>query len=104
MTSLTLRIPLLSDLRQRFAHLYIDKVYGALYADAGKAWDDDYKDPDPIFDRKGALRDAGGQLRFDLLSYYGMPTRIQFDVAYGIDEPAGRNPWKYYFTMLFGYL
>jgi Tol biopolymer transport system component len=104
MTTLTLRTPLLSDIRQRFAHLYIDKVYGAVYADVGKAWDDNYDDPDPIYDRTGPLRDAGGQLRFDLLSYYGMPTRIQFDVAYGIDEPAGRSPWKYYFTMLFGYL
>ncbi len=104
MTSLTLRTPLFSDIRQRLAHLYIDKVYGALYADVGKAWDDNHDDPDPIYDRTGPMRDAGGQLRFDLLSYYGMPTRIQFDVAYGIDEPAGRSPWKYYFTMLFGYL
>jgi Tol biopolymer transport system component len=104
MASITLRVPLLSDVRQRLAHLYIDKVYGALYADIGKAWDDDYNDPDPILNRKGPLRDAGGQLRFDLLSYYGIPTRVQFDVAYGIDEPAQRDPWKYYFTMLFGYL
>ena len=104
MASVTWRMPLFSDVRRRFAHLYVDKIYGALYADAGKAWDDDFNDPDPVYNRKGALRDAGGQLRLDLLSYYGMPTKIQFDVAYGIDEPAGSNPWKYYFTMLFGYL
>lgn len=104
MTTVTLRTPLLSNIRQRLAQLYIDKVYGALYADVGKAWDDDFDDPDSIFNKKAPLRDAGGQLRFDLISYYGIPTRVQFDVAYGIDEPAGRSPWKYYFTMLFGYL
>ena len=104
MASATLRFPLLTDVRERFAHLYLDKVYGALYADIGKAWDGDYDDPDPVYQRTGPLRDVGAQLRFDLISYYSMPTKIQIDAAYGIDEPAGRDPWKYYLTVLFGYL
>ena len=46
----------------------------------------------------------GGQLRFDLISYYSIPTRVQVDVAYGIDEVPDRGRWKSYFTVLFGYL
>ena len=39
----------------------------------------------------------GGQLRFDLISYYSIPTRVQVDVAYGIDEVPDKGRWKSYF-------
>ncbi len=100
----TLRFPILPDVRKRFLHLYFDKVYGALYGDMGKAWDDKWDDLDPNFGRKGPLRDLGGQLRFDLISYYSMPTRVQMDLAYGIDEVEYKSPWKFYLAVLFGYL
>ncbi len=100
----TWRFPILPDVRKQFLHLYFDKVYGALYGDVGKAWDDKFDDPDPIFQRQGLLRDVGGQLRFDLISYYTVPTRVQMDLAYGIDEVKGTSPWKFYMTVLFGYL
>jgi Tol biopolymer transport system component len=104
MGSAALRFPLLPDMRWRLLHLYLDKVYGAVYGDIGKAWDDDFDAPDAIYGRKGPLRDVGVQLRFDLISYYSIPTRVQFDAAYGIDEIADKSPWKYYLTVLFGYL
>jgi Tol biopolymer transport system component len=100
----TLRFPLLPNLKRRFLHLYLDKVYGAVYGDLGKAWDRDFNERDPIFGRKGPLRDVGGQLRFDSISYYSMPTRVQVDLAYGIDEVDNSSPWKFYMTVLFGYL
>ena len=100
----SLRFPLWADMRQRIAHLYFDKVYGAVYGDLGKAWDGKWDEKDPIYGRKGPLRDLGGQLRFDLISYYTMPTRVQLDLAYGLDEIGDKSPWKFYLTVLFGYL
>ena len=43
-------------------------------------------------------------MRFDLISFYSLPTRIELDVAYGIDEKGRQGPWKTYLTVLFGYL
>jgi Tol biopolymer transport system component len=104
MTTASLRFPLISSIRRRFAHIYFERLYGTVYADVGKAWDKNFDDPDPVFGRKAPLRDVGGQLRLDMLSYYGLPTRIQFDGAYGIDEISDKQPWKFYLTVLFGYL
>ena len=100
----TLRFPLLSSVDRRFAHMYIHRLYGAFYGGLGKAWDNRFDEADPIYGRQGPLRDVGAQLRLDAVSYYNMPTRIQADLACGIDELAERNPWKFYLTVLFGYL
>lgn len=104
MGTATLRFPLLPRVGKRFMHLYFDKVYGAVYGDIGKAWDGDISDPDEFYGREGLLRSLGGQLRFDMVSYYSLPTRVQMDWAYGVDEVEERSPWKFYFTVLFGYL
>lgn len=98
------RFPLLSDIGHRLGPVYFDKIYGAVYGDVGKAWDGAIGDPDPSFGRKAPLRDVGGQLRFDLISFYSLPTRIEADFAYGIDEIGRQGPWKMYLTVLFGYL
>jgi hypothetical protein len=104
MGTATLRLPLLPRIGKRFMHLYFDKVYGAVYGDIGKAWDGEISDPDEFYGREGPLRSLGGQLRFDMVSYYSLPTRVQMDWAYGVDEVEERSPWKFYFTVLFGYL
>ena len=112
MGTATLRFPILSDIRRTFLHLYVDKVYGAVYADVGKAWDGRMDeawprhtdDADVVEGRTGPLWDAGGQLRFDLFSFYSMPTRVQMDLAYGLDEVRDVGPWKFYLTVLFNYI
>ncbi len=104
MGTATFRFPILPDIDKCFMHLYFDKVYGAIYADIGKAWDGEFDDPDEFYGREGPLRGMGGQLRFDLISYYSLPTRVQMDWAVGLDEVEDRNPWKFYLTVLFGYL
>ena len=104
MGTATLRFPLLPDVGKRVAQLYFDKVYGAVYASMGKAWDRNIGEWNARYGRAGPLRDVGGQLRFDLISYYSVPTRVQVDVAYGIDEVRERGRWKSYFTVLLGYL
>lgn len=104
MGTATLRFPLLPDMGKRVAQLYFDKVYGAVYASMGKAWDRNIGEWNARYGRTGPLRDVGGQLRFDLISYYSVPTRVQVDVAYGIDEVRDKGRWKSYFTVLLGYL
>ena len=104
MGTATLRFPLLPNMDKRIAQLYFDKVYGAVYTSMGKAWDRNIGEWNERYGRDGPLRDVGGQLRFDLISYYSIPTRVQVDVAYGIDEVEDKGRWKSYFTVLFGYL
>ena len=104
MGTATLRFPLLPNMDKRLAQLYFDKVYGAVYTSMGKAWDRNIGEWNERYGRDGPLRDVGGQLRFDLISYYSIPTRVQVDVAYGIDEVEDKGRWKSYFTVLFGYL
>ena len=104
MGSALFRFPLLPDMRRRLFHIYLDKLYGAVYGSMGKAWDEEFGDPDRFYGRSGPLRDIGVQLRLDSISYYSLPTRAQADLARGIDELPGRSHWKFYLTVLFGYL
>ena len=97
MANLTYRFPILRNLGAQVAQTFFDKLYGALYADVGRAWDHDF--------RWDAFKmDVGGQLRLDAVSFYGFPTRLAFDAAYGRDEVEDRGAWKFYFSMLFGHL
>ena len=100
----SLRFPLVPEVGQRLFHLYLDKVYGSVYGDVGKAWDGRWGEADNVFARGGPVRDVGGSLRLDLISYYSTPTRLEMNLAYGIDEVADTSPWKFYLTVLFGYL
>ena len=104
MATATLRFPIVRKWGTRFLHLYVDKIYGAVYGGMGKAWDGSFDESDSFYGRTSPLRDVGGQLRFDLNSYYSLPTRVQLDLAYGLDEMTERSPWKFYMTVLFGYL
>jgi Tol biopolymer transport system component len=104
MANATFRFPILPSVQRRLGPLFIDRLYGAVYGDIGKAWDENFSDPDPVFGRKGPVRDAGVQLRFDLISFYSLPTRIQLDAAYGFDEVDNKGPWKLYLTVLFNYI
>jgi len=104
MGTATWRFPLITHGGRRFQHVYLDEAFGAVYADIGKAWDDHWDERDAFFGRKAPLRDVGAQLRVDLISFYSVPTRVQMDLAYGIDEVPERTPWKFYLTVLFGYL
>lgn len=104
MANVTFRTPLLPAIDRRVGPTYIERVYGAVYADIGKAWDDGIGDPDPVMGRKAPVRDAGVQVRLDAISFYGLPTRVEFDAAYGFDEVDNKGPWKLYLTVLFNYI
>lgn len=103
------RFPLLTGIARQVGPLYLDKIYGAVYADVGRAW---YGDSMDRILKRGVKRDVGAQLRFDAVSFHIFPTRISLDAAYGLDtvplqqagDPEKRSGLKVYFTLLFGYL
>jgi hypothetical protein len=103
------RFPILTGIARQVGPLYLDKVYGAVYADVGRAW---YGDSMDRILKRGVKRDVGAQLRFDAVSFHIFPTRINLDAAYGLDtvplqqagDPEQRSGLKVYFTLLFGYL
>jgi Tol biopolymer transport system component len=99
MGSLVYRFPILGDIRRSFFPLYFDKLYGAVFADVGRAWDSDRIN----FKTTGFKRDVGAELRLDLLSWYAFPTCVGISAAYGLDEVEGKDPLKFYLTVLFGY-
>jgi hypothetical protein len=98
----TYRFPLFRNLKVSLLHLYFDKIYLAASYDYGGAF----------VKTKGfssKLHDSATlQLRADLFSFYGFPTRLGFDAAYGFDQFQNRSftygkEWRYYFTLAFDF-
>ena len=109
------RFPLLLDVRKSFLAWRLNHVYLSFFADMGKAWNKKSLN----WSIQALKRDAGAELRFDVLSFYNFPTMIQLSAAYGPDdtwiqqfdeensrlymEKDDQRPWKYYFSILFGF-
>ncbi len=107
-SNLTYRFPLIEHIDMRFLQLYFDKLYGAVYGDAGSAWS-----AGRLRDQK-FKRDAGFELRLEAFSWYAFPTRIFFNATYGFDQfdryistsaktvTYGKE-WNFHFGVLFGF-
>ncbi len=109
------RFPLVFDARKSFFVWRLNHVYMGLFADIGKAWNKRSLN----WSASGFKRDTGIELRIDGTSFYSFPTMVEFSAAYGpdrtwitrFDEENSRlyigeddqNPWKFYFSMLFGF-
>ncbi len=96
------RFPVLWNIDFALPPLYFDKLFFGFFFDFGNAYDgrhfqfDQYK------------KAAGAQLRLEMFSFYGFPTRLFFDAAYGFDAFTNRGvhygkEWRYYFGITFGY-
>ena len=48
--------------------------------------------------------DIGAELRADLFSFYGYPSRVALSFARALDAASGADKTKLYVTVLFGYL
>ncbi|MDX1741491.1 MAG: hypothetical protein R3178_09370, partial [Rhodothermales bacterium] len=79
-TQVSYYVPLLPDIRRQFLFLYLDKIYGRLYADAAYAWSGSFPS------LSDARRDVGAELRVGLGSFYLLPTAFFVSATYGIDE------------------
>ncbi|MGD0337422.1 MAG: biopolymer transporter Tol [Bacteroidota bacterium] len=111
--NLTYRFPISESLDTRFLQIYFDKLYGAIFADWGDAWDEGM----PVI--RDFKKDVGAELRLESFSFYAFPTRISLSAAYGLDQfnrifegrdvIEGRKfitygkEWRLYFTVLFGF-
>ncbi|MBN1542526.1 PD40 domain-containing protein [candidate division KSB1 bacterium] len=105
---LTYRWPIFTGLQKRFLHLTTDKLFMGLFFDAGNAFDEDR------IDLSQFKKDVGVNLRFSAFSFYGYPTALSFDAAYGFDsytynrlagtELRYGKEWRFYVTALFDFL
>jgi hypothetical protein len=106
--NVTYRFPLLENIDMRFLQFYFDKLYAAVYGDAGTAWSGG-----PLKGQR-FIRDAGFELRLESFSFYAYPTRVFFNATYGFDTfsryvasrdqvvPYG-GEWQFHFGVLFGF-
>ncbi len=97
------RLPLLRSWQKRFLHLTGNHLYAGAFFDYGNAFNEDRLD----FSR--FKKDAGVTLRLQAFSFYGFPTALQLEAAYGMDriENAGvayGREWRYYAMLLFDFL
>ena len=95
-------VPGLGHIDRKLGPVYFDKVYLAGFAEAGRVW----RDEDGFADTwtSGYKRDVGIELRADLFSFYGYPSRLGVTYARALDAAPATDKTKWYLTMLFGYL
>lgn len=105
---LSYRFPIADNIDSQLLHLYFDKLYASVYADVGNAW----TGGSPSL--RDFKTDAGFEIRLETFSFYGYPTRIFFNAAYGFDRFDRKVPsrnqmvtygkeWRLYFGILFGF-
>lgn len=103
---LALRFPIATGIDKDLGPFYLDRVHGAIFAEAGDAW---RSSPSNAKLRK----DVGMELRIKMFSWYGFPTDISLAGAYGLDKFTVREndivqeygkEWRWYLTVLFDFL
>jgi len=105
MASVTLiyRFPLSRHLDIQIAPFYLDKLFVGIFGEYGNAWSEARI---PWRDFK---RDAGLQIRLDLIAFYSYPMKLFWDVAYGFNRFQHRGQsygqeFRFYFGLAFAYL
>lgn len=106
--SATYRFPLMLRKNIDMGFMNLKKIYAGVFYEAGNAWtnQDDFDFNETLL--SDLKTDIGLSLRFYAISFYGMPTAIEYQVAYGfqkfIDEEVEYgNELRHYFTVLFGF-
>jgi Tol biopolymer transport system component len=78
------RFPVSSAVDLRIGPWYLDKIFLGVFGDIGAVWDGNVAPP-----TNGTMplrRDAGAELRLDSYLWYGLPMRMFFSAAYGLDH------------------
>ncbi|MFQ5631554.1 MAG: hypothetical protein ACE5I1_22510, partial [bacterium] len=99
--TLAYRLPVFWNMDVAIGPVHFDKFFLGVFADYSNAFDGE-------LDFGDFKKSAGVQLRLDTFSFYGFPTKLFFDAAYGFDEIAANGTiygkeWRYYFGVTFGY-
>ncbi len=76
--SATYRFPLLRNLNRQFLHLYFRDMYGAVFFEAGNAWNEDK------IRTFGYKKSIGGEIRLNMGSFYTFPTALSLVSAYAL--------------------
>lgn len=109
MARATWRFPLVPSIERQLPVFYLKSLYGALFAEAGKAWNEN------TFDLRGNLKDVGYELRLDGFTFFSYPLAVTFIGAYGLDTIEYLDPfsetvvfeegkeWRYYGSVLFSF-
>jgi Tol biopolymer transport system component len=98
----TLRTPVLNHIDFKLLHVYFDKLFFGVAYDYGNAFDESK------IETKNFKDSISLQTRLEMVSFYGIPTRLFFDAAYGFDKFKNRGieygrDWRFYFGLSFGY-
>ncbi|MBD3386278.1 hypothetical protein GF407_15315 [candidate division KSB1 bacterium] len=106
---LSYRFPFLFNWQKRFFNLTTNHIYAGAFFDYGHAFNEDK------IDFSAFKKSVGMSLRFEGFSFYGYPTALSLDAAYGLDEVTyfddevkasyiyGKE-WRFYVTLLFDFL
>jgi Tol biopolymer transport system component len=97
------RLPILTQFQHRFLHVTTDNLYVGAFFDAGNAFNG------TLAGLNSLKRDVGVDLRLSAFSFYGFPTAVSFQAAYGLDRFKNNDStygkeWRYYLTMLFDFI
>jgi hypothetical protein len=97
------RLPLITGMQNQFLHLTGNHLVLGAFFDYGGAFDEDKIDPGRL------KRSVGTSLRLSAFSFYGFPTALSFEAAYGLDavENGGQRygkEWRYYLMALFDFI
>jgi outer membrane protein assembly factor BamA len=109
MARLTYRFPLWRNIDRQIPALYFRSLYAAIFAEGGKAWNENK------FDVADPLTSAGYELRMSGFTFFSYPLAVTFMGAYGFDEIEFTDPfvtdltytegrsWRYYGSVLFSF-
>lgn len=99
----TYRFPVFTQLQKRFFNITTNNMFIGAFFDYGNAFNQD----------KVVLsnfrKDVGASLRFSAFSFYGFPTALSIESAYGLDQfkhegyQYGKE-WRFYVTLLFDFM
>jgi hypothetical protein len=106
---LTYRFPIWRNIDYQVPGIYFQSVYGAVFAEAGKAWNEN------TFDIDDPRTGAGYEVRVSGFTFFSYPLAITFSGAYGFDAIEFDDPfvtdltytegqeWRYYGSVLFAF-
>lgn len=109
MARLTYRFPVLRNINRQYLNVYFQSIYAAVFAEAGRAWNEDE------LELRGNKKDVGFEIRLRGFSFYTYPLAVSFEAAYGLNDVEYSDPfyeemtfyegnkWKFYGSVFFSF-
>jgi outer membrane protein assembly factor BamA len=109
MGRVTYRFPIWRNIDYQAPGLYFQSIYAAVFAEAGKAWNENK------FDIEDPQSGAGYELRLSGFTFFSYPLAVTFMGAYGFNTIEYNDPfvpelsytegesWRYYGSVLFSF-